>query len=98
MPELSGSTTFSASKVANAASAALPPLRRISAPAAAARRSAALTIPGTVACAEADGLAQPAIMNSGANRENRRERIGCALLAPDRLGNVGKAFALQPLG
>src|SRR4051812_42628778 len=45
MPELCGSTTLSASIVAIAASVALPPLRRISTPAAAARGSAALTTP-----------------------------------------------------
>ena len=44
MPELCGSTTFSASIVAIAASAALPPSRSISTPAAAARGSAAQTI------------------------------------------------------
>ena len=46
MPELCGSTTVSASKVANAASVALPPWRSICAPASAARGSAALTMPG----------------------------------------------------
>ena len=45
MPLLCGSTTPSASMVAMAASVALPPARRISTPAAAARGSAALTMP-----------------------------------------------------
>jgi hypothetical protein len=45
MPELCGSTTVRAIIVAIAASVALPPARRISAPAAAARGSAALTMP-----------------------------------------------------
>jgi hypothetical protein len=45
MPEFCGSTTLSASMVAIAASVALPPWRRISTPAEAARGSAALTMP-----------------------------------------------------
>ncbi len=61
MPELCGSTTFSASKVANAASAALPPWRSISAPASAARGSAALTMPGVAVAADGPvAVAQPA--------------------------------------
>jgi hypothetical protein len=67
MPELCGSTTFSASSVANAASAAVPPCRSISAPALAARGSAALTTPGAVEAALREVVAQA---------ESEKRRIG----------------------
>ena len=76
MPELCGSTTVSATKVASAASAALPPARNISAPASAARGSAALTIPGTVEGATWAGVAQPLTASSAAKVVTNRRRIG----------------------
>src|SRR5690349_7319347 len=97
MPELCGSTTLRASKVANAASAALPPSRRISTPAAAARGSAALTIPGTLAGAEAGGAAAAAIAKAAAMSGRKRRRIDGALLGPDGLGNVGESLACHAL-
>src|SRR5688572_16853766 len=95
MPELCGSTTVSATKVDSAASAALPPARKISAPAAAARGSAALTIPGTWAGCEAEGVAQPATQSRLPSRTSKR--MACELLIPHRLGNAGITLALQPL-
>src|SRR5260221_2447533 len=104
MPWLSGSTTLSASSVAKAASIALPPLRSISAPASAARGSAALTMPGTRAnvAAWATGIlaiaAGPVATSNPAMSANEEWRMGVELLAPDRLGNVGEALAFDPLG
>src|SRR5690348_3457684 len=96
MPELCGSTTLSASKVAKAASAAVPPWRSISTPAAAARGSAALTMPvaaPTCGAAARAGLVVQAASERAAARWGRRLNIGERLLAPDRLGNVGEAVA-----
>src|SRR5690606_22952060 len=60
IPELCGSTTVRASIVAIAASVALPPCRRIAAPASAARGSAALTRPAAFAvCATGAAVAAP---------------------------------------
>src|SRR5512139_137952 len=96
MPELCGSTTPSASMVAIAASVALPPARSISAPAAAARGSAALTTPRVstagVSAGRAGRVAQPP-SRSGANGNRRRKIIGTLLFASHRLGNRAEAVA-----
>src|SRR6476661_239708 len=104
MPELCGSTTLSASKVANAASAAVPPWRNMSTPAAAARGSAALTIPlatGPVATPRSIisacvGMAQ-ALSERAAAIGKIRWNITRRLLAPDCIGNAGEPFLLEPL-
>src|SRR5690349_18763939 len=81
MPELCGSTRLSTSNVAIAASAAVPPFRRISAPAAAARGSAALTMPAVDVAEGADVVAgaaadvQPATATSAANIDGKRQHI-----------------------
>src|SRR5205809_7887051 len=98
MPELCGSTTFNASSIANAASAAVPPWRRISAPACEARGSAELTIPGMDVRGRAGAAMAPVRARTAARIGNRRWRIGRALLGPDRLGNVGIARLAVPLG
>ena len=86
IPALCGSTTLSASMVAIAASVALPPLRKISAPAAAARGSAAETMPGADVAATlgwrmgrasvAKGRAQRASPASSSRRVEFRFNIG----------------------
>src|SRR6476661_8597384 len=96
MPELCGSTTVSAIKVANAASAAVPPCRSICAPASAARGSAALTMPCGGVPADWREVVQPASARAAASG-TRRFNIALALLGPHRLGNVREALALEPL-
>src|SRR6185503_7323099 len=98
MPELCGSTTLRASNVAIAASAALPPRRSISTPAAAARGSAALTIPGWGVGWVAEVAAHPLTARAAAANARIVKRIGSPLLAPHRLGNASKAFTSQPTG
>src|SRR5215469_3044220 len=72
-PELCGSTSPSIACTATAASTALPPLRRISAPASAAAGLAAATMEGTLAARAAAraGLSAPA---PGANVQTRQMR------------------------
>src|SRR5437763_9122546 len=103
MPWLSGSTTLSANRVAKAASAALPPCRSISAPASAARGSAALTMPladtDERACATGclANAAGPAMTSRPAMKASECRRMGVELLGPDRVGNVGEALTVEPL-
>src|SRR5690606_36558433 len=100
IPELCGSTTVSASIVAIAASVALPPRRSISAPASAARGSAALTTPrasavsGAVAGAAVCAVAVVQAPNSRAAETIRvRGNIGRVLFASHRLGNRAEPVA-----
>src|SRR6185503_19821904 len=62
-------------------------------PAAAARGSAALTIPAASEGAEWEALVQPQKASAAATDSNEGRRISGALLGPDSLGNVGEAFA-----
>src|SRR5436190_17030093 len=98
MPELCGSTTFSASKVAIAASAAVPPCRNIDAPAAAARGSAALTMPPVVAAMAGVCWVAQAPSASAAKRVQIRPGIAEGLAASHRLGNARHPIAAEPLG
>ena len=70
MPELCGSTTVSASRVANTASVALPPWRSIAAPASAARGSAAETTPGSA------GVVAGMVVQAPSERAANRVQMG----------------------
>ena len=89
MPELCGSTTVSASIVAMAASAALPPARNISTPAAAARGSAAETAPPSRGRRGAPPVAQAA--RRKARARSRRLQHQPPLFSPDRIRQAREA-------
>ena len=75
MPDDCGSTTVSASIIAMAASAAVPPARSISCPAAAARLSADETTPLTALAIGAAGLAKIGVGASAVEAASNRGRI-----------------------
>ena len=99
MPELCGSTTVSASRVASAASVALPPWRSIAAPASAARGSAALTMPGSALAAAVGRTVVQAPSDRAANRvqETAAHRRRASRFPPPRQCSTCRA-RVEPLG
>src|SRR5690606_27850636 len=100
IPELCGSTTVSASIVAIAASAALPPRRSISATASAALGSAALTTPRVAAVSAAvagAAVCAVAVVQAPSSRAAEtirvRGNIGRVLFASHGLGNRAEPVA-----